>query len=269
MLGQNPPIICLQQIAALGDQLNMTSVLKVILITIIILCTLVTCSSTGTSPLTESNFSISSILGESRKSVSTKLGIVLEDEFGYLFENKKYFVSSHGSYAFIFDDNSLINIADSQGASGIWNRFPMHGKYLPYYNELHEIHNRLVNLPLYISPPLSSPQQENTEYQNTSGQVAAVTMMVLALPLMPFILADKYKGDRARGLDWIYYSLDSDLSKVSKLLGKSYKSKSFDGNTVVVGYSNPRSEYRSVRYYVGVKDGKVVWALNANSYILD
>ena len=238
-------------------------------ISIVLLCTLVSCASTKTSPLTENDFSISLILGDSKKSVSKKLRIALEDEFGYLHEGKKYFVSSHGKFAFIFDDDALVNIVSSQEAGEIWHRISMQGRKLPYYNELPEIHNRLVNLPLFITPLQSPPQQRNGSQQYTGNKAAAVTMMILSLPLMPFILADKFRGDKARGLDWIHYSLNSELIQVSKLLGKFYRRKSFEGDTEVVGYSNPMSQYRAVRNYVGVKDGRVVWALNANSYILD
>ena len=93
--------------------------------------------------------------------------------------------------------------------------------------------------------------------------------MILALPIMPILLATRHAENSAQGLDWIEESLGEPPVTAAAILGKELEIKNFQNGDKIYGYKNPRSQWGRMTNYLGVRDDRVFWAIKSTPYLLE
>lgn len=239
---------------------------------IILIFLVLSCSVTNTNKDLYKSVSINSLFGESKNQIEGKYKIILEDEFGYLHDEEKYLGSSYANYIFIFQNNKLAHIADSSESYSIWLNHSRIFHTPPFSKGIAQIHSKLFSLPIYNSEPVSVDQHgedSSTSNSDLGDKLAAGTMLILALPIMPILYGEKYQMDKARDLDWIQEVLGSPLEKVEEILGTPKRKRDLTEMDTIVGFVNPKSQWGAMTNYVGTSGDRVIWALKSNPYLLD
>ena len=122
------------------------------------------------------------------------------------------------------------------------------------------IHKTISSIPLY------NPVPNNSKQPYASGGLAAITMLVLSAPLMPFIIGEKLAEDARENIDWGSDIIGKPISILDKGKEDLFDWREYKNGEKVLAY---RQYNYQTPTYVATKDNVVIWVLHKDFSLIE
>lgn len=213
------------------------------------------CVHRNTTDVMHKEVATDGLMFASREEVERKIGVNFGDLYTYFLNGNLLSGARYNDYVFIFKNDSLANIVEFSAAMDIWREeFIGFENDMPYRDNLPSIHKKLSALPLYAPRPRSN----NSDNTNVSDGLAAGTMFILSLPIMPIILLESTKNPAGVQINWETV-VGHSFGSVSSKLGDPIEQKVFKQGNRIVAY---KQQYFWIPHYLGVNNEQVSWVLH-------